>query len=43
MTVPKEKSQAAKTYAFVSLGAKAPPASVRLLEATLDSLRVAAR
>ena len=30
-------------YAFVSLGAKAPPASVRLLEATLDSLRVAAR
>ena len=30
-------------YAFISLGAKAPPASVRLLEATLDSLRTAAR
>ena len=30
-------------YAFVSLGATAPPASVRLLEATLDSLRIAAR
>ena len=30
-------------YAFISLGAKAPPGSVRRLEATLDSLRVGAR
>ena len=30
-------------YAFVSLGAQAPRDSVRLLEATLDSLRVSAR
>jgi hypothetical protein len=30
-------------YAFISLGAQAPPASVRLLEATLDSLGVGAR
>lgn len=37
------RSNGRSFYAFVSLGAAAPPGSIRALEATLDSLRVSPR